>query len=577
MVSSKKIIILTAVLVSISFIGLTAMVQTVQTVQTIPEEDSVYIERVGISDELLQADAIMGDVFYGNSTDPIASVFDGVPINMLGIMSIDGIDTLYIGICEDCEYAFNDVMTGLKERFGDIPYHVELVGPVKQLGSNQTAQTDTLSPADSNQTAQTDTSSPEAPSQTPQTYTSSPTTPSQTPPPNALVTVDAVSQNGTQTIPESISSANNEFAVDFYKQILDAEEGNNIFYSPASLYVAFSLLYEGAKENTAQQMEDIFGFESDILTRHNATAHALSSLNRDDDYATLNMANALWIANWFAPYESYLDITRSTYLADAQTVNFSDEDDSINRINDWAAEKTHGKITEVIRKSDVNGDTAMVINNAIYFKGTWLTQFAEEDTKKSEFYTDDTQSVNTDFMNVVSMFNYVYSDGAKVLKMPYEGDRLSMLVILPDDPDMRQFEESLSVQQIQKWTDNLWNQEVIVSIPKFETRTNYKLGNHLTAMGMPDVFSSGDADLSGIGSTNGGNLHVTEAVQDAYVKVNEEGTEAAAVTTIISTIESVSPTPPPPPKFIADHPFLFVIQDDESGMILFMGRISNPA
>ena len=420
----------------------------------------------------------------------------------------------------------------------------------------------------------TDTSSPTTPSQTPQTDTLSPAAPSQTPPPNALVTVDAVSQNGTQRIPASISSANNQFAVDFYKQILDKEEGKNIFYSPASLYVAFSLLYEGAKENTAQQMEDVFGFESDAFARHNATAHALSSLNRDDDYATLNMANALWIADWFAPYESYLDITRSTYLADAQTVDFTDETDSVDRINDWAAEKTNDKITKVIDKEDVGDDTAMVINNAIYFKGTWLTQFLEWNTRESEFHTDATDSVNVDFMNEETKFGYTHSDGAKVLKMPYKGNRLSMLVILPDNPDMGQFEESLSAQQIQKWTDNLWNREVLVSIPKFETRTNYKLNDHLTAMGMPDVFSPSGADLSGIGISSGENLFVSKAVQDAYVKVNELGTEAAAVTTSAAVPQSGSSLPPP--KFIADHPFLFVIQDDESGMILFMGRISNP-
>ena len=420
----------------------------------------------------------------------------------------------------------------------------------------------------------TDTSSPAAPSQTPQTDTSSPTTPIQTAPPNALVTVDAVSQNGPQIIPESISSANNQFAVDFYKQILDAEEDKNIFYSPASMYVAFSLLYEGAKENTAQQMADVFGFESDAFARHNATAHALSSLNRDDDYATLNMANALWMAGWFAPHESYLDITRSTYLADAQTVNFSDEDDGVKRINDWATEKTNAKITEVITKKDVNGQTAMVINNAIYFKGTWLAQFPEEDTRESEFHTNATDSVNADFMNIRGGFNYTHSDGAQVLQMSYKGDRLSMLVILPDDPDMREFEESLSAQQIQKWTDNLSNEEVIVSIPKFEASTNYQLNDHLIAMGMPDVFDAIDADLSGIGISPGVGLFVSKAIQDAYVKVNEEGTEAAAVTTIIIVSESAQP---PPPFFIADHPFLFVIQDDESGMILFMGRILNPA
>ena len=371
------------------------------------------------------------------------------------------------------------------------------------------------------------------------------------------------------TIPSSIATTNNQFAVDFYKQILDAESGKNIFYSPASMYVAFSLLYEGAKNETAEQIQQVFGFEPNVSARHNATSHALSSLNRDDPHATLNMANALWIADSFAPHESYLDTAHSTYLADSQTVNFSDEDDGVKKINDWAAEKTRDKIKKVIGPGDVDGSTVMVLNNAIYFKGTWLTQFAEGDTKKSEFYTDGTQSVNADFMNIRGGFNYAHSDGAQILQMPYKGDRLSMLVILPDDPDMREFEESLSAQQIQKWTDNLWNQEVIVSMPKFETKTNYQLNGHLIAMGMPDVFSD-VADLSGIGP---GGLFVDKAFQDAYVKVNEEGTEAAAVTTIVIT-ESA---PPPPPKFIADHPFLFVIQDDESGMILFMGRISNPA
>ena len=428
---------------------------------------------------------------------------------------------------------------------------------------------------DSSQTPQTDTLSPVNSSQTPQTDTLSPAAPSQTPPPNALVTVDAVSQNGPQTIPQSIASANNEFAVDFYKQILDEEEDENIFYSPASLYVAFSLLYEGAKENTAQQIEDVFGFESDAFARQNATAHTLSSLNRDDDYVTLNMANALWITDEYEIYESYLDTARSTYLAGAQTVDFvNDTDDSVKRINDWAAEKTNDKITEVILKEDVGKYTAMVINNAIYFKGTWLTQFAEEDTKKSEFHTNSTDSVNADFMNVKSAFNYTHSDGVQVLQMPYKGDRLSMLVILPDDPDMREFEESLSAQQIQKWTDNLSNQEVIVSMPKFETKTKYSLNGPLTSMGMPVVFDKRHADLSGIGPIIDYNLYVSKATHDAYVKVNEEGTEAAAVTTII--VSAYVTAPPPLPRFIADHPFLFVIQDDESGMILFMGRISDP-
>ncbi len=387
-------------------------------------------------------------------------------------------------------------------------------------------------------------------------------------------TVDGIPYDGTQIISESISSANNQFAVDFYKQVLDEESSKNIFYSPVSLYVAFSLLYEGAKQDTAQQMEDVFGFESDAFARHDSTAHALSSLNRDDSHVTLNMANALWIADDFAPYESYLDVARNTYLARAQTVDFTDENDSVKRINDWAAEKTNDKIKEVITREDVDEYTAMVINNAIYFKGTWLTQFPEEDTRESEFHIDATNSVNADFMNVDSRFNYIYSDGAQVLQMPYKGDRLSMLVILPVDPDMRQFEESLSAQQIQRWTDDMLLRDMSVSMPKFETRTNYQLNNHLIAMGMSDIFHKNITDLSGIGiATSEENLYVSKATQDAYLKVNEEGTEAAAISPPSTSWRGGGTFLSP---FIVDHPFLFVIQDDESGMILFMGRISNP-
>ena len=398
---------------------------------------------------------------------------------------------------------------------------------------------------------------------------------SQTAPPNALVAVDAVSHNGTQTIPQSLASTNNAFAVDFYKQILDAESDQNIFFSPVGMHLAFSLLYEGAKGETAEQMERVFGFESDESLRHNVTSYALSSLNRDDFHATLTMVNALWITDKYEIYESYLDIARSTYLAGAQTVDFTDENDSVKRINKWAAEKTNDKITKVIDKDVVNKDTVMVINNAIYFKGTWLTKFIEEFTKESKFHTDATHSVNTDFMNVEDAFNYTHSDGAQVLQMPYLGDRLSMLVVLPDDPDMREFEEYLSAQQIQRWTDNLSHQEVIVSMPKFDMRTNYNLNDHLTAMGMPDAFDPDNADLLGIAYVKP--LFVGQATQDAFIKVNEGGTEAAAITAI-PTITVGSPfSLSPRPMFIADHPFLFVISDDESGMILFMGRISNPA
>ena len=372
-------------------------------------------------------------------------------------------------------------------------------------------------------------------------------------------------------IPSDLASANNDFAVDFYKQASNKDDNGNIFFSPTSMLVAFSLLYEGANENTADEIKKVFGLESDPLIRHNSTAHLMSSINQDDQYATLNVANALWVADSFEPYDKYLSVSRETYLASVEKVIFGGGDPpAVKIINDWAAENTNNKIPEVILKKDVDDLTAMVITNAIYFKGTWLTQFQEEDTEESDFWTSNTDSVRADLMIQEGRFDYMQSDGVKVLKMPYEGDRLSMLVVLPEDRDgIDSLEESLSSELIKKWQQELYPQEVKVVMPKFTTKTSYDLIPLLKNLGMLDVFNPGGADLKNIGSS-AANLFVSTASHDAFVDVNEEGTEAAAVTTIIDQFMSESP------RFIADHPFLFIIQDDESGTILFMGKLSDP-
>ena len=375
------------------------------------------------------------------------------------------------------------------------------------------------------------------------------------------------------TIPASIAKSNNEFAIDFYKLVSD--NTNNHFFSPLSIYTAFSILYEGARGNTADELAQTFGFETDDIIRHNDTAHMISSINRNDTHATLALANALWLAEWFSPHESYLGITHDTYKSTAKTVNFTDPKDSVDRINTWAANNTNNKITEVITSNNVDDLTAMVINNAIYFKGTWLTQFLPEDTKESDFWLSETNNVQTNFMNMQDYFNYTKSDGAQVLKMPYEGDRLSMLVILPDERHgIKQLEENLSAEQIEKWKQELRSTDVVISMPKFNMSIDYDLIPPLRNLGIYDVFDSVLADLTGIPSTGLNGLFVTGASQAAFVDVNEEGTEAAAVTTMSLVIDSA---PSAPEYFIADHPFIFIIQDDESGTILFMGRMYNPA
>ena len=379
-------------------------------------------------------------------------------------------------------------------------------------------------------------------------------------------------------IPTYISDTNNAFAIDFYKTVSTSKDhtGKNLFFSPTSMYVAFSVLYEGADENTAAQIQDAFGFEPDAAARYNATAHAMASLNRDDPYATLKMANALWLSDRIPVYKSYQDIARQIYLAGIETVNFNKDgvEETVAKINNWASNNTNGKIKEVISEDDVDKNTVMVINNAIYFKGTWVTQFPADNTAESDFWKNGAESIYADFMNVGGgTFDYTHSNGAQVLKMPYEGDRLSMLVILPEGRDtIGALEESISADMIQQWRQELRPSEIeLVSIPKFNMTTHYDLKEPLQALGITDVFFR-SANLGGITDVPP-NVWVTKAIQDAFVDVNEEGTEAAAVTTIIGGSDDMSS---PTQYFIADHPFLFIIQDDESGAILFMGKLSDP-
>ena len=367
-------------------------------------------------------------------------------------------------------------------------------------------------------------------------------------------------------IPDSVASANNGFAVDFYREV-SAGDGN-IFLSPASMYVAFSMLYEGAGGETAGQMLDVFGFEPDAEIRHNATAHTLSSLNRQDPHAELAMANSVWLYS-FEPPPSYVDIVRGTYLADIEEYDTPEE--GAMKINAWASDKTRGKITKVIEPKDISGYVGgMVLANAVYFKGTWVTQFPGEETRESDFWLDPERSVRADFMNVQGNFRYAQADGVQALKLPYKGDRLSMLVLLPSERDgISALEDVMSAKSVSEWQQASVEREVIVSMPRFKMELTYDLTEPLQELGMTDVFDSRIADLSGILP----GLFVDDALQKTYVDVNEEGTEAAAVTVIDTAAVS---GPPAPPKFVADHPFIFIIQDDESGAILFMGRLSDP-
>jgi serpin B len=234
--------------------------------------------------------------------------------------------------------------------------------------------------------------------------------------------------------------------------------------------------------------------------------------------------------------------------------------------------KTNEKIKDLIPEGVLDDLTRLVITNAIYFKGTWVTQFDEKNTVEEDFVTDTGNTVQVPMMKLEeAYFKYAETDLLQVVELPYQGDKVSMLILLPrDSTDLSPVEESLTLDNLSLWKNSLRNQTVTVEIPKFNVETEYTLNELLIDLGMPSAFDPSSADLSGI--TEQEELYIAAALHKAFVEVNEEGTEAAAATGVVIGTTSA----PIIPLFRADHPFIFIIQDSDTGNILFMGRVSNP-
>ena len=291
------------------------------------------------------------------------------------------------------------------------------------------------------------------------------------------------------------------------------------------------MLYEAASPAAGEQIRNVFGFDPDLNTRYNDTVRTLSSLNREDPHATRAMANALWVASEYIR-EEYIHTIRNAYLGTVEKVSI---DDGHKRINQRASDNTNEKIKNVAGPLD--SLTVLVLNNAIYFKGTWVTQFDPEDTRSHDFDTDN-RTVSADMMFVSGQFDYADTGQEQVLKMPYDGDRLSMLVVLPRGADgIDSLEERLSADLITEWQETLYNKGIEVDFPKFEIKSTYVLDKPLMQLGITDVF--GQDLLPDINPK----AEVSIISHNGYVNVNEEGTEAAAVTTVTTMEEAWGPSP----------------------------------
>lgn len=367
--------------------------------------------------------------------------------------------------------------------------------------------------------------------------------------------------------------SSNQFAIDLYRQIATEDPSSNQFFSPWSVFLAFALAAEGATGDTAQEIWRTLGLDDQNEQERQQTLHnIIDYVNDPSNEHEFELANSLWLS--ITPRQEYLDITKNYYDADVLNLPAS-----TLPINDWVTEKTRGKLTEAGINS-LSDELNLLLLNALYFKGTWKTQFNPDDTgANGEFWTGE-QMISIPLMNLfpdmldnAPLFNYFEDENLQAIELPYRGDKLSMLLLLPREMGgIAVLEQLITTNRLAIIKEGMINTLLDrVLVPKFELNADYDLIPLLRTLGIETAF--GDfADFSKLG-VDIGEVFIGEAKQAATINVDEEGTEAAAVT----TVGLVTLSPPPKPSFIADHPFIFTIQDNATGHIIFMGKIIDPS
>jgi serpin B len=336
------------------------------------------------------------------------------------------------------------------------------------------------------------------------------------------------------------------------------------------------MAYAGARGATASEMASTLHFTLPPDRLHPAMGELLNNLNAAHDGYQLRVADALWAEKDFTFLDDFLKLTASDYGAGFHRVDFKSAPDAVrSTINQWVEQKTENKIKDLLPPGAVNSATRLVLTNAIYFKGDWLTQFDKAATKDEDFHLSQAETIQAPLMHLQGRFGYFSGATFQVLDISYKSRELSMVVFLPNDvAGLPALEQSFTAVNAQKWLSQLQPvSKVILTLPKFKMTQQFELGGTLSAMGMAHAFDKNAADFSGM--TGKRNLWISAAIHKAFVDVNEEGTEAAAATGIAMRSMAVM-REPPPIVFRADHPFLFLIRDNRSGSILFIGRVVDP-
>jgi serpin B len=377
---------------------------------------------------------------------------------------------------------------------------------------------------------------------------------------------------------------NTAFAFDLY-QALKAKDGN-LFYSPHSISVALAMTYAGARGETAEQMATTLQFLLEQDGLHPAfnwldvelASRGEGAQGKDGEGFRLNIVNAIWGQEDYEFLSGFLDVLAENYGAGLRILDFMTEpEESRITINEWVSDQTEDRIKDLIPQGAIDALTRLVLTNAIYFNAAWEYPFDEDITADGPFYLLDGGQVAVPMMKQTEAFGYTDGEGYQAVELRYDvgelpdGKALSMVIILPEDGQFEVFEEELQAQKVNDIIGDLQVTEVALTMLKFEFESEFSLKDTLAEMGMPVAFS-GAADFSGMTGNLG--LAISDVLHKAFVSLDEAGTEAAAATAVIMKETAM---PDQPVEVTIDHPFMFLIRDIDTGAILFVGRVVNPA
>jgi serpin B len=372
---------------------------------------------------------------------------------------------------------------------------------------------------------------------------------------------------------DEISVGNTAFSIDLYRNSV-ADNADNVVFSPLSISMAMAMTSVGAGGETDDAIRSTMHFPQYDNPLHNGYLRLRKHIADHADAYPVSIANALWCEQSMPVSRKFLNHTERYYEAGLQTVDFLNAaEDARLQINAWTSKHTNGKIVDLLTEGTVKPKTRLILTNAIHFDALWQTPFAADRTRETPFHTSD-GAIETPMMHLTTTVPFRQFEGFSAVSIPYKMERLQMIVLLPNESDnISVIEDSLSQSNLGGWLQALYEtpQKVNLAIPRFKLTQQLDLTNALTSLGMGIAFSD-EANFRGI--TIAAKLQLSAVIHKAFIDVNEKGTEAAAATGVVMGVTSVGK---PAPSFTADHPFMFIIRDNVTGFILFIGRVMNPA